>query len=1233
MKKEEDEDSVIINEDLFEQVSDEEQIIQNEGRDEECSFFSNKSNKNLNANKNKAKSKSKNRNNIGNNINNQDKIINIKNININNDINNINNYDFKIENNIIIEESSDINSNNFNTYSNNNNLTNNNNNNENYENNNDNENNFQYNKNIYTKVNIGKNINKNADNNKTKNLKKLIYKKQKISKGKDKGNNKIIPNITGKNNTNIVNSKENKSNKKQIKLPLIKGNNNSNEKEKSQEKEKDKKSFIKKMKDKAFNDGRNNLITKTNISYDKFGNKNLSKNKDSKDNKNNIERTNYKKRMNYISNYKEKNNYKKISPKNIKLSKKVNKSYNNTNHLMHHEKSKSNFSYKSNSPQNLSKNIKKINLTNAKISQDITNKSSLISGNSSSVITQEKKKFEHDTNVLKKILINKINNQISEIIRGREKMYFNDNKNLFFLGFCDIMFELGFLHIKETEISDITQIDKHINDLYTQPYTNRALLSESFLYNEQHLLICAWKTILNNFELIKEFDDLPQEKEEITLDDCKLFIFIITGLFIGFNNNKINYDNSSNNTERKIMTKNKSVNNFNLPSKIRKEKDSMEKNLSRDKMSQSYTKNKSRGIFGKQNKYHFRNKSGNNKDNNKYTNNNSDENILKAILDNRKKSNYNYKSILKIKNYFNYFAELRKLFNLYQKDLKNYTKKVTAEKDLTFYPKTNKNNTKLINKFAPSLNFFERSALIKNRNDQKKIIIQRERSQKMMKECTFEPGKQNHKINKLPLKNIKEISNRLYLNNSYRKQRSEIASKKNSSHRMTEDLTNSENDNSRKKIYSKELIRSNNKVKKFNYTNYNSSKNKNKNNGDMFNLKASTSSAFSKVHTDNTNYTSKSKEIFNFSPNINKNFNRAMFSQSPLYNDDLVNKRIKNLRESNFKRILNNYEKNNREIISNEVKNNKKLLKELILAENKQMRMDNEKRTNKDTFENFINYDILYDNNLYDNQISANNEPLFTVEIKIKDSIKTIEVYQGDVPEKLAYDFCVDNFLGKASFEKIVTIIKAKLEEINNWNFNEDINYYNTSNKNEQNEEILENENDNDNYINENENYENYEEEDENHIENINSDNNDNIYEINENIENNIEENDKDEDDKDNEINFNEINQNNFNEGINDNNNKDEKYSDNNILENENNNMNNYNDNNFQEKLSSNINNNTDNNFEEDNYERINEEDEINDDYQIDNHIQSFNNINNIEEINEVKESEVSDSNNDIINK
>ena len=53
---------------------------------------------------------------------------------------------------------------------------------------------------------------------------------------------------------------------------------------------------------------------------------------------------------------------------------------------------------------------------------------------------QEKKKIEHDACTLKKVLINKINNQISEIIQGKEKKFFNDNNNLFFLGFCDLLF-------------------------------------------------------------------------------------------------------------------------------------------------------------------------------------------------------------------------------------------------------------------------------------------------------------------------------------------------------------------------------------------------------------------------------------------------------------------------------------------------------------------------------------------------------------------------------------------------------------------------------------------------------------------------------------------------------------------------------------------------------------------------------------------------------------------------
>ena len=314
----------------------------------------------------------------------------------------------------------------------------------------------------------------------------------------------------------------------------------------------------------------------------------------------------------------------------------MDKLYNNSdgNGMLYHGKSKSNFANKINPPQSSIKKVKKINLKNIKSSYETNNnvsKSSIITRNYSSAIFQEKKEIEHDTDALKKILINKINNQINDIIKGKENIYFNENNKIFFLGFCDILFELGFLHIKETEINDINKIKKQIKDLYTQPYTNRALLSESFLYNEQQLLISAWKTILNNFKLIKEFDSLPKENEEISIDDCKLFVFIVTGLFIGFNKN-YNFDINLN-SDRKVLMKNKSSNNFNLSPNLNKSKD-FTKNMRENKLNQSYSKSIINSA--KKSKYHFRKKSDISKSNNnsKFNNsiNNNDDNILKKIL-------------------------------------------------------------------------------------------------------------------------------------------------------------------------------------------------------------------------------------------------------------------------------------------------------------------------------------------------------------------------------------------------------------------------------------------------------------------------------------------------------------------------------------------------------------------------------------------------------------------------
>ena len=1284
LKKVEEDCSLIINEDIYEQESDEEQIIQNEERDEECSFISNKSDKN----KIKIKNENDYENNINEvieNINNPENNIIIeesnKSINLENSTNNnVNNENSDISNQIQSKESiTNTNTNDLNT-------------------NKISKSNSKckftkkivYKKNLSNKKALIPNNNSSYNNIKNKNNNNNKFKKEK-EKEKGKGNNLFkkvqskIPMTTShslikvekiKNDkTNVSNSEQNKSeknnkkakglikylkNERNMKMKL----NNSNYKNKN-------KNFISSRNENnlSFNKSeKNNIITKSDFSYDKYGNKSTNKS-----NERNYIKIDYKK------NYTEKNNNKK----NIKLAKKINNSYNNSDSMSRHGKSKSIFSYKSNSPRNISKNIKKINLNKIKSNQDnIVNKSSIISGNSSSIIMGDKKQFEHDADTLKKILINKINNQINEIIQGNEKLYFNENHKLFFLGFCDILFEIGFVHIKETEINDISEIKKHIEDLYTQPFTNRAFLSESFLFNEQQLLICAWKTILNNFNLVKEFQKLPEESEEISLDDCKLFIFIVTGLFIGYNN-KFMFEKKIN-SDRKIITKNNSISNFNLSPNLKKTKEFTRNILPKDKLNQSYTK--SIHTSAKKNKYHFRKKNANNKSNNSNNNSSFNENVLKNILDNRKKSDYNYKTILKIKNFFNYFAELRKLYNLYKKDLKNIVKKKDVEKDLTFFPKTNKNNKILLGKFAPSMNFFERNDIIKNRNNQKKIILQRERSQKMLKECTFEPCKNsNDKQNKSQHKDPKEISNRLYYNYSRKKQNKEnnthinnISMASSNRQKAQEELNNSEYNINKKRIYSKALIRSN----KTNPPNDSYYKNKNKKNSmkeNMINLNTNTNinininnTSCSKIHIPNTNYTEKPKEIFRFSPNINKKFNRAMFANSPLRNDELLNKRIKKLRDTNFKKFINNYEKNNREILSDNIKKNKDILKELISCENKGgMRMDIEKRTNKDTFENFQNYDMIYsDTYLLNKQF---NEPLFTVEIKIKEKVKNIEVYQDDVPEKLAYDFCVENLLGKGSFEKIVTIIKAKLEEISNGTFNEDINFYSMGENHNylNNENPNHNQNDNENELKENddekenfEEYKNYEQE--NNIE-INNNNN-NISENNiqnKNIhENNSKDNIINEEDeiKENYISDNNVNDDDINKFNNENlnyikdklskndinnhiiediskdinNSNDEK--ENNCQNNENENVvdnsqnnnlndnNDINDNNSQNDKNKDINSNI--LEEEEHFGKINDENMMNDDYDID----KINNNNKEVISNEINDNNINNNLNNIIN-
>ena len=1042
-KRNDKEDSLIINDDLFDQKgldSDDDQIILNEERDEECSFFSNKSEDELNKlNIISDNIKITKDNNVQNEKNENigvEKIINIK-----NGTQEIKNLEKEKKDNIFLaindieikEEGKKTDDNN-----------------QKLEEKKDNtENIFEQINNNINVINSQKVENKISENyNSSKNYfsKKVIYKKNKVNR--DNNENKFNNNF---------------SNKKAPKIERTKTNEKNNKKIITEKKQKSKKSYINKMREKKnmkinyenhsklwknssrneeetksyLTNEKNNVLSKSAISYDKYGNKTVIKKRD------------YGDKLN-----------------KIKIDKKMNRSFDknftkkNVNNLSNNNSSKNN-SYcqcNQNSPKITHKRINFTNIKKDKKNNYNVDKSNvLITKNSTKNSLKEK---ENNADNLKKILMNKINKQINEVINKKGKLFFNENNKLFFLGFCDILFELGFLHIKETEIKDISKIKNHINDLYTQPFTNRTLLSENFLFNEQKLLICAWKTILNNFILIKEFDSLPEESEEISLDDCKLFLFIITGLFIGFNNKCLN-ENNKIKTERNLL-KNKSLSNF-------RKKNNNKDIISGDKLNQSYNKNsKSKS----KSKYHFRKKSENknimdSNNTSNYSNSTNNDNILKNILDNRKKSDYNYKSILKVKNFFTYFSELRKLFNLYKKELKNINTKKEVEKDLTFYPKTNKSNKIYLNKISPKMDFFQRNELLKKRNEKKIIILQKERSQKMLKECTFEPCKNNKNKNSKKMIHInpKEITNRLYhsCQNSKNLKSGSLNINPNSTCKQGE------------KIISEKRI----------------------------------------------------KEMYHFIPNTNKKFNREMFDKSPLDQDELLNKRIKDLRNANLARIIYNYEKNTREILSNDLKKDKNLLLNEILLEDKSgMKLDMEKKTNKDTFDNFQNFNFYdfpnLDNYLYQNKMA---EPLFSVEIKIKKNIKTIDVYQDDVPEKLAYDFCVENMLGKGSYEKIVNIIKDKLDEIYNGNNNEN---GETSTNNDINNNYINNENNNsrnlDNELEINDNKENINKKFNNGSEeiiNINLNDNENINnekDVNINEKNNYKDQDMDDISNSNEI-------------------------------------------------------------------------------------------------------------------
>ena len=66
-----------------------------------------------------------------------------------------------------------------------------------------------------------------------------------------------------------------------------------------------------------------------------------------------------------------------------------------------------------------------------------------------------------------------------------------------------------------------------------------------------------------------------------------------------------------------------------------------------------------------------------------------------------------------------------------------------------------------------------------------------------------------------------------------------------------------------------------------------------------------------------------------------------------------------------------------------------------------------------------------------ENPSSNNNEPLLFIDVNITPTqTERLEVFQGDTPEQLAYDFCEKHNLPEKMYQKLVKLLGIQMEDI-----------------------------------------------------------------------------------------------------------------------------------------------------------------------------------------------------------
>ena len=496
----------------------------------------------------------------------------------------------------------------------------------------------------------------------------------------------------------------------------------------------------------------NNISTNVNAKINKDINNNIGNNNNNKINnlkkkytfnkrsKNNIRclsSNNFEENKN---NKKEKNN--EMINKTEKMDKKAISKYENKTDIKNKNKNKIN--YKDENDKSFLKRNNTVNIFKRNKNNNNNNNKAIDMKKSHSVNRMKidirgeelfnKYNSETATNKMNIFQINKANREIDDLLTKDKR----DSKTYginYFL-FCDLLFKLGFVYIQHNknnvDIYSNELDDESIKKLVVQPYL-KAKITKDFILNEIKKINDAFNSILNNFKLQQDINTTNinnednnvliymNNKNKIKIEDFKLFIFILTNLFYGYDNElkKIS-------TETSIQITNNITNNSNLKPK----------NVNINYISST---NSSKTIKS-MNLYSININNINNLD--KVKNSKKIIHLIEKITA-RKLDSFTYNYINHFKSYFNYMLKIKNIHNMYINNLKRENRKERLEGNFyevcTFSPKINKNSDSILNSIKPLMSFEERNEIISRKKSQHKLNIEKEYQINFSEDCTFNP--------------------------------------------------------------------------------------------------------------------------------------------------------------------------------------------------------------------------------------------------------------------------------------------------------------------------------------------------------------------------------------------------------------------------------------------------------------------------------------------------------------